>query len=474
MLLTLAMLVAWAPPAGAQTRPEAPLVLDEVLRATERHYPPLDAATAELRAARGELLAAQGAFDTALRANAATDPIGYYRTERFDAMVEQPTQLWGTTVYGGYRWGRGTFAPYDAKLATADLGELRAGVRVPLLRNGPIDRRRADIRRLELAVAIAAHRLEQQRLEATRSAAMRYWEWAMAAQRVRLTRALVTTAEARDAGLRTTIRLGETAAIEGTENARAIQQRRAQLVSAERTLQQAAIELSLFTRGPDGRPVLPAMERAPRALPPTAPFNAARLDTLAQLAQRRRPEVLRLLAQAEQSEVEMRWAANQHLPGLDLQSEISQDLGQGPPSLTPTQAVLGVSFDLPLQRRFASGRLQAASATMTSFEAQARFMRDRVAAEVLDAGSAVAAAAESVAIARQEAGLADQLAAGERERFRLGATTMLFVNLREQAAFEAAIREAEALAAYHRARAGLDAATAVWLDAGEAASPVAP
>ena len=51
------------------------------------------------------------------------------------------------------------------------------------------------------------------------------------------------------------------------------------------------------------------------------------------------------------------------------------------------------------------------------------------------------------------------LAELERTRFERGDGTLLFVNLREQAAADAALLELEALAEYHRAAADLRAAT---------------
>jgi hypothetical protein len=46
----------------------------------------------------------------------------------------------------------------------------------------------------------------------------------------------------------------------------------------------------------------------------------------------------------------------------------------------------------------------------------------------------------------------------ERTRLELGESTLLFVNLREQTAAEAAVREVDALGDYHKAVASLRAA----------------
>ena len=99
------------------------------------------------------------------------------------------------------------------------------------------------------------------------------------------------------------------------------------------------------------------------------------------------------------------------------------------------------------------------AAAMARADWQARFARDRIAADVRDAASALEAARQRVEIARQELTLATQVAAQERERFQLGEGTLLFVNLREQAATEAEIRVVDALLDGQRALAAWRFAT---------------
>lgn len=456
------MLTIWAAlaaPVAAQAPDPAPLRLETVLQETLRGHPLLRSAAAELAAAEGAAMAAMGTFDLTARANAQIEEPSFYATRRLDAWLEQYTPLWGATLYGGYRLGRGDFAPYDAKLATNELGEWRGGVRLPLLQGGPIDRRRAEVEKQQLAVRLAALRLRQARLEQLRAAASRYWDWVAAGRRYRITRALLDVALTRDRDLRETIRLGETAAVEGVENARAIQARRAQLISAQRGWQQAAIELSFYHRTATGAMIRPQEDQLPAALPAVAPLPADRLEQAIQLAMRQRPEIGRLDAQADQARIDVALARNQHLPVLDLSSELSQDFGPGTASREPTNLVTGLNFSLPLQRRFARGREQAAEATLASYDAQLAATRDRLVNEVRDAASALAMAVEQVAVAEREVALATELVEAERERFRLGATSLLIVNIREQAASEAEIREIEARVAYHKAMASLRAVT---------------
>jgi hypothetical protein len=119
------------------------LTLDEVLDSVNRSYPLLTAAQKDVERAEADLLSNRGHFDPVLKANTQNSFLGYYRNSYFDLTLEQPTPVWGTKIYGGWRTGQGNFPLYEGKLATFTGGEIRGGIEVPLLRNGEIDERRA-------------------------------------------------------------------------------------------------------------------------------------------------------------------------------------------------------------------------------------------------------------------------------------------------------------------------------------------
>jgi outer membrane protein TolC len=449
---------AVAPAAPATATGAEPLRLEEVLRSAEAAYPPLKAAELERDLARADLLSAEGGFDLSWRTRASTTPLGYYQYHRLDTTVEVPTQLWGSTFFAGYRLTRGNVPSYYGELATLSQGEVRGGVNVPLWRNGPVDRRRANVWRAEAGRRAADLGVAQQRLEIARAATTRYWDWVAAGRRLQVARDLLALAVARDAGLGVRVERGDLPAFERSDNARAILQRQAQVVSAERSLQGAALELSLFWRGPGGVPALPDPARLPLSLPEPEPGAGPPAQEAVEAAARRRPELGRLEALREQSETELRWAKNQRAPALDAQVVVSRDLGDGPASLRPTVLEGAVLLDVPLQTRVAQGRVDAAEAQIARVEAQRAFARERIAVEVRDALVAMATARQRVEVARGELALARQLEQAERARFDLGEGTLLVVNLREQATADAAQREVDALADYHRAVAAYRAA----------------
>lgn len=438
---------------------QAPLELAEVTASADLHHPTILAALADVEGAEGEALAARGAFDPVLKGRGFATPYSGYPSGRLDAWVEVPTPLWGTSFSAGYRLGRGSFPTYYGERETDAFGELRAGVTVPLLRNGPVDRRRANIERAALGAKVARLSVEQQRLELRRQAALRWLRWVAAGERRAQAQALLDLAKARQAQLDERARTGDVPAIDALDNQRAIVQREAMRVSAQRSLEEATYELSLFLRDAGGAPLQVDPVRLPRALPAPTAFNPP--ATLEE-AMTRRPDVARLEAQRGQAEVEVGLAQNQLLPALDVGAFVSKDVGPSDDAKRSVAEVeLMVSLEVPLLYRQLFGRLDAARASERRTTLQLQLQRERVRVEVVDALSASRAATERAGLMLKELGLARRLEEGERQRFALGDSNLFLVNLRESQTFEAAVREVDARADWHRAMADLTAALAL-------------
>jgi len=444
------ILLSWvicAVPLAAQT----PLMLNDILDAVERNYPPLLATFAERNIADAEVLQALGRFDFVIGAQADSDRFGFYPNQRVTMGFDQAFSTLGASAYGGYRVSDGSFAPYAGGLDTRSLGELRGGVKIPLLRNREIDDRRANLEKARIGQRIADLTIDQQRLVIRQLAARRYWDWAAAGQRLRVAQDILRVALERDQALREASDLGQIAAIEVTENQRQILQRRSQLVEVERGIQQAAIDLSLFYRDNTGRPILAMNDQLPPALPPTETLTDERVQEDTMTALNLRPEIERLTQQKEQARVDTRLAANDRKPAVDLSFGFTSEGGSGSVRRGPNELKASLRFELPFQRRAATGKLQAAEAKLNQTAQRERFARDQVEAEVRDAASAVRAAHNRAVLVKDEVQVALELADAERERFRLGDSTLFTVNLREQAAVDAELREVSAVNDYLRA-----------------------
>jgi len=152
------------------------------------------------------------------------------------------------------------------------------------------------------------------------------------------------------------------------------------------------------------------------------------------------------------------------LPSVDAQLSGSQDVGEPTSSKrdkSEFELEAGLFFDMPVQRRKAIGKSQAARGKLMQVAAKRRFTEDKIVVDVQNAFAALTAAAARVKQAREARRLAEYMAEVERTKFRAGETNLLSVFLREQFAVEAAEGEVDALLEYFIARADYTAALAI-------------
>ncbi|MEM9457884.1 MAG: TolC family protein [Myxococcota bacterium] len=454
----LVVLLLLAGPGRAGASPAPVLELDEVLDAVRRTHPKLEGAQRVVDQREALAFAARGGFDPLVTIRGKWAPVGYYSNAQVDALVQQATPLWGISAYAGYRLGLGSYPVYKGDLQTLSGGEVRAGINVPVWRNGPIDERRAKIRKTRIEQRGARLQLSATQLAVERDAAKTYWDWVAAGQSLEVSRALLTVAEDRNTGLTEQVAAGSAAPITLTDNQRLVLDRQAKVVQAQRKFQQATLKLSLYLRDSQRRPIRPAADRVPPAFPgPVLPADSVNDAVNRALGQR--PDARALDAEREAARVDVRLTANRRGPAVDFQAFVAKDIGDGPAELGPAEAGVGVTVKMALPLRQARGEHRAAQAKVGQIDAKRRALRDTIEAEVREAYVSVEAATERVDLARAQRDAATQLADAERERLGQGASDLLAVNLRELAEAEAALLEIDALADYHRSMADLIAAS---------------
>lgn len=423
------------------------LRLDEVIASVDAHHPPLEALEARVRSAEGAHLAAEGGFDPTLSARGFLTVFGYYEYGRLDVSVTQATPLWGASFFAGWRIGRSveidrSFPEYYGQDETLDAGELRAGVTVPLLRDGWIDPRRATLWRAERATDAAEAELAARRLRVVYAATDAYLRWVAAGRKLEIALDLLRLAEDRDGQLAARAASGAIAPIEHLENRRAVLERRQAVVVAARALERTAIALGLYYRDEAGAPLTVAPDRYPglgEGITVAVPSEADAIE----LALAQRPELERFRALRESAEIARDLAENQILPRLDVTLSASTDLGTTADAslrsrLSPAVGEGLVTLTVPLLFREGVGRRDAARADLDAVAAEAELARDQVTLEVRDAYSALRAAEQALELAAESRDVAAAVAEAERARFEAGATTLLIVNLREAAAAQAA------------------------------------
>jgi len=452
-LLVLIASVFAAVPAKAQT-----LTLDEVLKSSAVYAPAILEAIARERQADGRRLTAEGSFDLLFEGEAQSRVLGFYDGTILEGRATQPLATNGGRLYGGYRVSRGDFPIYEDKSFTNRLGEVKVGAVFSLMRDRLIDERRGRLGLAGSDVTLARIDRELVAIGVQRRAIDAYQTWVVTGMRVGVYRDLLSLASSRQASIERQVELGARPQILSVENRQNIVRRQTLLVRAEQDLASAANALSLYLRDANGEPIVPTADRLPAdfpslRLPPDAADPSRRID---------RPELEAIIVRLEQVEVRRALAENELRPRLDVFSEAAKDVGPiglGGKSRTPLEGIVGLRFSLPLERRQARGKIAEAAAEANSLRYRQKLIGDQILIEVNGLMIQVTAADRLVALASSETALADRMAQAERRRFQLGASDFLVVNLREESAADARLRQLDAEFRRSAARAELIAAT---------------
>lgn len=435
--------------------------LDAVIDSVYRSYPLLEAAVQQRTIAFGEQMQALGEFDLRITAASENQPTGFYETYRQRAGFVQP-RYEGGNFFGGYRIGRGNFEPWYKERETNEAGEFRAGLAVPLARDRQIDERRAALWRANAGRRLADPDINAQLIGFVQEAGYAYWNWVAAGERFQIAEGILELAEARTEGIRRQTEQGLLDPPVLTDNLRLIADRKAAVAAARQQLRLAAVRLSLYLRGPDGRPLVPDDAMLPK-FPSPIPIQLETMPSDISVAINQRPELAVLQFMRQQLDIDFAQASNEFQPSIDAVIGASQDIGTPASRLNDKgqfEADASVYLDVPVQRRKARGKMQAAQGKIAQVSARLRLSEDKVVADVQAVYAALFAAYEQVDQMRQSVEFAEDLARRERRNLDLGASDLLTVALREQFAVEAASKLVDALLVYYLAQADYRAALA--------------
>lgn len=429
------------------------LALAQVIESVHQTYPLVEAAYLENQRTEGNTIAAQGAFDTKLKAASENGPTGFYQTYRQKAAVVQPLYS-GGELYGGYRIGRGDFEPWYQERQTNDGGEFKVGAMIPLLRNRDIDARRAELWRAEYDQQIAQPEIRGQLIGFTLDASLAYWKWVAEGRKYFAEQRWLKLADERNGRIRKGVELEEFDPPVETDNERAIAKRRAKVADQLRKVQQAAIKLSMYLREQDGTPIIPTVDQIPE-FPDAYKVDSSMLESDIVNALEVRPDlqVLRLLQ--ERLQIDYQEACNMGLPQLDGYIQAGQDVGAPTSSKrdkSEFEVDFGFFFDMPVQRRKAIGKMQAVEAKIAQVAAKERLTVNKIEAGLRAAFAGLTQAYDQLSEATEARRLAEKMATIERRSWELGASDLLKVALREQYALEAIEGEVAAYYNFFSAR----------------------
>lgn len=446
------------------------LLPEQVLESSSRHFPGILESLAAQRAAQGAAVAAEGAFDLVFESQGYSRTDGFYDGSLIGGSVTQPLRGMGASVYGGYDVSRGDFPIYEDSSFTPRDGRLKVGVLFSLLRDSDIDERRFGENDALLKLEQAEFDVLLTRIGVQQRALIAYWRWVTAGRQVQVYKELLELAKDRASGLEVQVREGNLAQIYLTENLQNITRRQAMALSAQRNYRAATNALAFYYRGGNGEIRFVEPERLPAeadlsgmSVVPMIPVN----DSLEAL--KRRPELLKLKTAMERARRRAELSENELKPRLDLSLELASGLGdegEGGPSRDSNDVIVGFEFSVPLERRFAKGRLAEAESELESLRQQRRKLEDQLGVGLRNILLDLDVAKQLVDLASLEVEQSETLRQAESQRFEQGASDFFLVNLREETAADARIRYFTAALEKHIARANYDAATVNLLQLG--------
>ncbi|MGA6827064.1 TolC family protein [Nitrospira sp. NS4] len=483
LALSLLCLCAFANPrpAAAETDsakglPAISLSLNEIHAWIDRSHPLLKGAVTEKTMARGRMLKALGAFEPTL--------INDTEIERFidkgtgqtlnggfnDTLIEARDPM-GFRYSAGVRTALGTEAKIpDLAFGPNNQQQVILGGFFPLLKGLMVNPEKAELQRSELADPRADVRIAQTRQDLFLAAATQFWDWVAAVRYVDMQRKALKVAEDRFKQVEGRAKAGAVAPLDVVEANQEVQRRREVAIAAQRQVEQEQFKLSMFL-WENNAPTLPAIDRAPdfpaQTLSPSPSPDTVQAHKLQ--ARNERPEIKEITIEAKLNDIDLELAKNNLLPSLDAEAA---------PARAPEKFVLGLGYrfglelKIPLLQRKSRGEVLEAQGKADRFVMVQKFREQQVVIDVDNALSAIERAKERMEAAVQSLRLAKTLEEGERFRFSLGATSILFVNLRERNSVDSEAQVIRAKADYQKALALYQWAIGAWASGTPGPTPV--
>lgn len=463
LLIGLSHMLVWAEDVVRESFEESPksiLTLQEVLAKVEQGHPLLQGSQTQRMVAAGKLLKALGAFEPNLVNDWELERLvkdGKSTSVGFNDTFVEMRHPWGIKGFAGFRAGIGDVEVADLGIQNSNQPLL--GIVFPLLRGLMTNPARAELQKSTLADKQADLEIQQARQELYLGAATQYWNWVAAGKFMALQEKAVAVADARSVQTMKQANAGARAQFDGIEANQEAQRRRDMLIKARRKLEEEQFRLALFLWEGDN-PVVPTQMMTPE-FPSLEPNPASRQFTRdREHAATVRPEVQLVNLEAEFNHIDLEVAENNFLPDLTAEAQ---------PTRKPGEFVLGLGYrfgvqlSFPFLQRGARGDLLQVEGKAQRLKLLQRYRIQQVALDVDNAQSAISRAQERIQVSQQALQLAQELEKGERTRFKFGATSLLFVNLRERHVIQAAEELINALADYQKALALYQWAIGNWV-----------
>ena len=450
----------------AQSTRTEPLTISEVLARIELTHPLLRATGVDRMQARAKILKALGAWEPTFKNRTEVDR---YQSWNFLAFVNETTggfndstiemgHPWGFRLSGGIRNGFGDRTNQNAHVLIPNDGllfwhnqQMLVGGEAHLLRGLMMNDEYADFQKAELAGPQAEIHVAQERQDLYLAGAVQYWDWQLAVKQAEVQKRTLAVAEERLLQVQGLAKGGRVAPLDVIEANQEVQHRREAAIAAQRKVEYEQYKLSLFL-WENSEPVTPRPEWAPEFQGETPLPTKEEIAANKVAAKEDRPEVRELYIEAKMNNIDIKLAKNYLLPKFDFkggQMDAGADWTVGVGYRTESW------FAMPLFQREGRGKVLYAEAEQQQLVFKQLYAEQQVSIDVDNWLSAQVRARDRVKAATEALRLAKTLEEGERTRFNMGASSVLFVNLRERNVVDTAYKLYQAQYDYTLSRGGM-------------------
>lgn len=409
---------------------QASLTEAELVASVKKNFPTLKAQQDLIEEARALATSNRGVFDPRLIGRSYAQPEGGYQREYFDVALEVPIEDSAVKLYTGYRIGRGNWPVYYQEDLTNRDGEWRLGLSLPLLRDFTLDDKRLKLYQSELEITKKKLTKELMQVKVIEEARLNYWEWVRLSKLLNINNMQLSIAKERQKALEHQERLGDLERIKLVENKQQILLRENLVQQTKRELEKAAVNLSLYYRDANGKPIVLRQQESSKT---NKALNQYTLKTnnLSYLYSYH-PELKLINVHRRQLLLALKYAYNALKPEFNLNLYTEQDYGEGTPALGVRSYNIGLHYQIPLRQRKAKGMIKAAKDSLNALAHNERFIKDtlynKTNALLLD----LSKNAVSYSLEQEQAIVSKRVLDAEVEKFNAGTSSLFLVNQREQ------------------------------------------
>lgn len=413
----------------------------ELVDSVLSHFPLIEESVMKYKSADAEVTAAEGAFDHKLSFKSRNRIEEKYDNQYFETTIERATPYYGLGLIAGHRQGRGTFPAYDGKYETSGLGEIFAGISIPLLRNFSTDEARTNLTIAKIEKEQAqAQILLKKNIYIYKSLSL-YYKWLLENQKIKIKNEILAIALDRHTMLERKFKAGDIERLKINDNQRSIDKRKDEIIKSEINIARLRAELSLYLRDKDGSPVTitEAVYPDEALISRSLKFSSINLPSI--------PQVSILEFEKKKLLTLKNLYAQTRLPGLAVEvlgaRELSPNVAYDPDSLQ-----LGVKFDYPLENRKAQGKTVSSEYKLKAIQKEREYLAQELTRMFNFSVEAMHASKKRWDTISRELKNALTMGSAEVKRWNQGASDLFIVYLREQEVAETNIRRWTALYEY--------------------------